>query len=152
MQYPSTLIIQNDGPDIISSNFWETEIAEKGFLYASINSGAIRLLVPQRHIGLLPEMRRNAQHAIVSFCNKPTGEQFSLEILIEDKSSDPFVIHLHEHQYDRRPLPEDIGKKYTLTVWTHNSYEPNTQPHKRITLPAYLQIVPHLPWLQPIEK
>ncbi|MDX9788933.1 MAG: hypothetical protein RBT11_19320 [Desulfobacterales bacterium] len=41
--------ISNDGPEILSTNYWETEHAKKGFLYMSINAGAFRLL-PQSSV------------------------------------------------------------------------------------------------------
>lgn len=150
--YPSILKINNDGPEITSTNFWETEMNERGVFYASINAGAIRLLVPTRENQFIPDMRTNAEYAAVSFCNKPTGDEFSLEILLDDGSDEPFSFHLHEAQYNRCPTPEDIGKEYLFSVWTGERSGEHFTPRKRLQLPAYFQIVPRIPWMQSLKQ
>ena len=44
----SILKFENDGPLIVASNYWESEMAAAGKLYVSINAGCFRLLVPRR--------------------------------------------------------------------------------------------------------
>jgi len=38
--------IENDGPDIVTTNYWTTEHEQRGLFYVSINAGTCRLLVP----------------------------------------------------------------------------------------------------------
>ena len=46
------ITIENNGPGILSTNYWGTPHAEKGYCYLSINAGAFRLLGPQLpHLG-----------------------------------------------------------------------------------------------------
>ena len=59
------LFIENDGPEILSTNFWQSALARAGTFYLSTNAGAFRLLVPTQHQGSLREMRR-AHTCIVS--------------------------------------------------------------------------------------
>lgn len=50
-------------------------------------------------------------------------------------------------QIDRVPLAEDVGREWIATVWDRK----NGRPHKCLERPAYVQIVPSLPWLRRIE-
>ena len=38
---------ENDGPEIVLTNYWEHEQAKAGFCFLSINAGCFRLLVPK---------------------------------------------------------------------------------------------------------
>lgn len=40
------ITVQNDGPDIASTNYWESAHAARGLCYLSGNAGALRLLAP----------------------------------------------------------------------------------------------------------
>jgi hypothetical protein len=42
----ATLQIKNDGPAIVSSNYWDTEYAQHGAVFLSVNVRAFRLLLP----------------------------------------------------------------------------------------------------------
>jgi hypothetical protein len=42
------LSICNSGQDISDTNFWDSEIASRGFTFLSWNAGAARLMVPDR--------------------------------------------------------------------------------------------------------
>jgi hypothetical protein len=41
------LQIQNAGPEILATTYWQTEHARRGYLYLSFNGGALRVLVPE---------------------------------------------------------------------------------------------------------
>lgn len=45
------ITISNDGQKIVSTNYWDTEHAKRGFLYLSWNAGAGRLLLPDTNQG-----------------------------------------------------------------------------------------------------
>jgi hypothetical protein len=40
---PSILYIENNGPEIQASNFWDSDLGQSGGLYISVNEGYIRL-------------------------------------------------------------------------------------------------------------
>ena len=61
----TVLRIENDGPLILSTNFYHTDLARRGLFYLSLNAGAFRLLVPPQHLGAVREMR-TARDVVVS--------------------------------------------------------------------------------------
>jgi len=50
------LQIQNDGPEVISTNYWQTAHSRRGYLYLSFNAGALRVLVPEAALGVLGQL------------------------------------------------------------------------------------------------
>jgi len=52
------IIIQNKGPEIVKTNFWETEWNEAGRFYLSGHAGAFRLLVPDEHFHWHSEIQK----------------------------------------------------------------------------------------------
>lgn len=115
------IIIENDGPTIVSSNFWESSAARAGKVFLSTNAGAFRLLCPKRidSVGTLGDLLREvkgAQYVIVSrgHFEGPDG----MELLWEDGSDNPFCIHLNRNSLDRVPEPADAGRTdLTLAIW-----------------------------------
>ncbi len=49
--------IHNDGPRLVSTNYWQTEHADRGLCYMSVNAGCWRLLVPPPAEGWLRDIR-----------------------------------------------------------------------------------------------
>ena len=49
------LKIENNGPEIISPNYWDSDYAKKGYVYLSVNAGAFRLRGP---CGKVPDFSR----------------------------------------------------------------------------------------------
>lgn len=107
--------IVNEGQAIKNTDYWQTEQARAGYLFLSWNAGAARLLIPDAAKPLLKEMR-GAEYVIIS-----KGEldgRPALELLFEDGSDAPFVVHMSTGQTDRL-LPEDNqGGSFVVTVWT----------------------------------
>jgi len=144
------LEIQNHGPLITGSNYWESEMAARGYYYVSINAGAIRLLVPNSMRAEISEMRKGAKHVVVSMLPPEKWEdgKYAIEWMVEDGSETPYALHLSPPQIDRRPPPEDVGREFIATIWDQKK----GRPHKCLERPAYLQIVPSLPWLKRIDR
>lgn len=142
--------IQNDGPLVVASNFWKTDMAARGFFYVSVNAGAVRLLVPSVQHAIIGDMCPGAKYVVVS-CLSPdrwqTGQPCA-EWMVEDESDFPWSCQLHPEQIDRVPTPEDVGRKWIATVWE----EKNGLPYKCVEWPAYAQIVPRIPWLKRIDR
>lgn len=135
------LTIQNDGQEIVSTNFWRTEHAARGYLYLSSNAGAFRLLVPPAREADIIEMMA-AREAVIS--RGPwtvQGGREAVAILFEDLSDSPYVVHIVSEQCDRLPTIEDRNKTFVLTIWT--------EAGKAGSMPAKVRMVKRLPWLKP---
>ena len=77
--------IENDGPLIVTSNYWESEIAAAGKLYLTINAGCFRLLVPQIQRATISDMRPGAKHIVVSMLprDKWVDREYCVEWMVE---------------------------------------------------------------------
>jgi len=141
------LFIRNNGPLIAATNYWETELAAAGKMYLSTNDKAFRLLLPTTWEKDLPELA-TGKRVIVSRPRNPG--KFEIELLFEDDSPSPYVIHLSAGQIERVPLPEDDGRgDLECTVWTQPR---RGVPHEALRRPAAYRLVPRLPWLKPWSK
>lgn len=141
--------IENNGPDILSSNFWDSEVAQGGFLFVSVNAGAFRLLVPDSWLPEIPDMRKGAKFHVISILPEGRANEngYVLEWLIEDGSDEPYALHFGMTSLDRLPLPDDVGREWSGSVWGRR----RGRPHKFFERPAYAQVVPELPWLKRID-
>jgi hypothetical protein len=145
-----TLHFENNGPLIVASNYWESELAAAGLLYLSANAGCFRLLVPQPQSTIISDMRPGAKHVVVSMLSKEkwVEKKKCIEWMVDDGSNTPWSCELSTAQVDCAGTPDDVGKKWIGTVWDLK----NGQPHKCLERPAYFQIVPELPWLRKISN
>ncbi len=53
----TTLVVGNNGPDIRSTNYWQSEYAKGGIVFLSMNAGAFCLLLPPALESTLADMR-----------------------------------------------------------------------------------------------
>jgi hypothetical protein len=137
------LIISNDGPRIVETNFWETRFDRDGLMYLSINARALRLLLPRNLEEYLADMA-SAKLVILSRPRNPG--KYAMEILFDDGTDSPFALHLDTPQIDRLPPPEDDGRAdLECTVWTQPR---RGVPHEALRRPAAYRVVPRLPWLK----
>lgn len=138
------LLTRNNGPEILSSTFWQSEGARRGIFHLSSNAGAFRLLVPQVQESVIAEMR-TAREVVVSRGPWPAQRKDdALEILFDDGTDNHFALHLSIEQTDRLPLAENAAQKWTFTAWTLQGGE----PAKVLTLDCYYRLVPDLPYLK----
>src|SRR5271166_3915073 len=112
------LTFENDGPLIVASNYWESEMAAAGKLYVSINAGCFRLLVPQSQHAVISDMRPKAKHIVVSMLprDKWVDRQYCLEWMVEDGSDTPWSCHLSPGQVDRCHLTTKTSAKNGATA------------------------------------
>lgn len=103
--------IQNDGPEILSTNYWQTEHAQHGLLYLTGNGGTWRLLVPPAAGEMIAEMRTGKSVTIEPSIQAP-GRCW--DIVFEDGTESPYAVALDKQQVDRKMEPG----KCTLSVWT----------------------------------
>ena len=115
--------VHNDGPDIVETDYWATPNAAQGYFYLSINAGAFRLLVPEAHTAALRDWA-SAREVIISRGPwREGGKGDAIEILIEDGSDSPYVIHMGTDQTDRLPLDADRDladqpARWIFTAWS----------------------------------
>jgi hypothetical protein len=101
--------IENDGPRIVRTNYWQSEHARRGMFFLSLNASAFRLLVPAALASEAPEMCRGAAYVIVTR-GRRQGRRDALELLFEDGSQRPYSLHVDIAQVDRLPARSDEGR------------------------------------------
>lgn len=140
------LTITNHGPLIVATNYWGSALERRGLVFVSTNAGAIRLLLPRAHEAAVAEMR---SAAAVVVARGPWPDEHladAVEIMFDDGSPEPWVLHVGPESLDRLPLDDDAGRALICTVWVHR----RGRPHKALEKPAwYRGRVPVLPWLRP---
>jgi hypothetical protein len=135
--------IINDGPALVSTDYWRTEHCARGFAYLSINAGAARLMLPPALHSALADMR-SAREVIISRgqLQPPGGRgQDALELMFEDDSDAPFALHMLMSQCDRTLPANDQGGGFDLVV--------STEAGEQLRLPARYRVVDVLPYMQP---
>jgi hypothetical protein len=100
----------NDGIVLQSTNYFDTPMAKAGEFYLSWNAGCARFLVPDIQKHLLPEMKTAKQILLAPI---PGG----LEIVFDDGSDLPFLIHIAQEQTDRILTKKDIGAVFQFSVY-----------------------------------
>lgn len=130
--------IENDGKDIVSTNYFDSEYAHKGYYFLSTNAGCVRLLIPDSQIAALFEFK-TAKYAILSRGPWPAqARNDAIELLFEDFSDSPYVIHMVLDQCDI--LPDGKGA-WVLALWTRRG--------KQFQCPLKYRRVDRLPYLKP---
>lgn len=141
--------IYSKGAEVVSTNYWRTEHAEKGYFYLSLNAGCFRLLVPEPNRAMLTEMR-TAREVIVSRGPWPEqGRTDALEILFEDGTNRPFALHLGVEQVDRLPLATDVDKPGQPPRWKFAAWTPEGN---QLELPCRYRIVSRIPCLETFRE
>lgn len=110
----STIAVSNDGAKIVETNFFESEYAKSGKPFCSCNAGCIRVLVPSLQRGMIEEVR-SAKYVILS--RGPWPEMRlpdAVEMLFEDGSGSPFVLHLSPQSFDLLPGEPPPGREWTF--------------------------------------
>jgi len=132
--------IENDGPDIRVTNYWDTEIGNKHYAYA-MNAGCMRVLIPACSEHFIPEMV-TCDYAIVSTIANPKLGKLGIEILFEDHSQSPFCLHLAPGAgIGLYPMASIKPIERSLSLWVKG-------PKKVGTMKAYFRKVPRLPYLK----
>ena len=133
------LTIENDGPEIVASNFWDSEMARHGYFFLSINSGAARLLIPDSRISEVKEMETGK--LVILSRGLWIKKANALEILFEDGTEEPYSMHLGPEQLDRLIPPSESGRDLTFSAWSRNAI-------RLFERPAKFRMVKKLPCLE----
>lgn len=134
------IIIKNQGQAIVETNYFDIAHAQAGALYLSWNASAARLLVPDSQKQILRELRGAREVLISRGPWADQGNRDALELLWEDDSDNPFVLHLAIEQSDRLLLDTDQGSGIWCSVWTRGGMKGRW--------PARYRRVTRLPCLQ----
>lgn len=140
------MIIQweNDGQELVSTNFWETEAGKKHFAI-SPNAGCLRLLLPESYQHALPDMAA-CEYVIMSRLRTISPIGVAYELLFEDHSDEPYSMHTSAHAcLGMHPLADHKPVKRVFSVWIEG-------PRKVFEKPLYCRYVPRLPWLKPLHE
>ena len=110
--------VVNNGQDIDYTDYFDSEIAQKGYLMASINAGCLRVLLPDQMSYVLNEIK-TADHVVVS---KGPSEKFAgggemWEIMFEDYSETPFGLFIGGNQFAGF-VPSLDNSAWDFSVWT----------------------------------
>lgn len=132
--------IQNAGKKIKETNYWDSEYAQAGYYFFSINAGCIRMLVPDSQIHQLAEFKTGKKVIISRGPWPQTGRKEGFEILFEDYSDAPHAIHVGVESWQILPEKSCAGKKWDFAIWTRSG----CMYQKK----CYYRIVPEIPYLK----
>jgi hypothetical protein len=135
------LTIVNDGPEIKETNYFDSEWAKRGALFLSWNDSAARLLVPDAQLDVIQPEIQGAEHIILSRGPLESSGAEALELLWEDNTQHPFVIHISTEQCDRLIAESHQGSGFVVSVWARDG--------KIQELPGRHRIVESLPCMKP---
>ncbi len=100
----------NNGSEIASTDYWDSDYAKKGLMYASANSGVLRLLVPANQEHALSEMRTGEKVTV----EKSIVQRGALDFVFEDGTKSPFCVTMDRRQFYGIPKRGAWG----FSVWT----------------------------------
>jgi hypothetical protein len=140
------LIVANNGPMIVSTNYWQTEAERAGKFLCSWNAGALRLLIPRQHQRAVREMRQ-ARLVLLTRGPWPAMQLAdAFELLFDDDSGNPWSLHLSPESFDRLPDDALIGSQFPCTAWIHLV---GHRPRLAVEKPCYYRRATKLPHLAP---
>lgn len=105
-------LISNNGSELTSTNYWDSEHGRAGLCYLSGNAGAWRLLVPDALEHAIPEMLTGRSVTIEA----SIVERQAWDIVFEDGSQSPFALTLDRRMSDRRMK----AGRCRISVWTRH--------------------------------
>jgi hypothetical protein len=142
------IITENHGPLIVSSTYWQSDLAAAGKLFVSVNAGAVRILVPPQQRELI-EAARQSRYAVLSRGPWPdVGAAEAVEILFEDGSENPFALHLTPKSFDALPGEPEAGREWTVSLWT----EKKGKAHRSVERICHWRRVARIPCLEPWQE
>ena len=117
--------IENSGPKILRTNYWQSDYARNGIIFLSFNAKTARLLLPPEIQGLgnrkdIIKEIKTTKYVIISSGLMTTHQREGYELVFEDFTSSPLFLMFGEEQTDRKLLDTDQGKGITLDIYTEN--------------------------------
>ncbi len=138
--------VTNDGQKIVSTNYWETDLARK-YCYVSINKGCFRILIPENVPQISLKEMRTGKIVLVTRGKMETGqgEKDCFEFLFEDYTESPYILNLDVKQFDMLPSSSDCDRPGDKPRWKVAVY---TKEGKQLELPARYRLAKELPYMQ----
>lgn len=144
------ITIQNSGPSIVSTNYWESDLERVGKLYFSVNAGAIRALLPRALFSAIDEWRK-CEFVIVSVGPWPElSLPKAVEFLFEDHSATPYVLHLTPQSFDFIPGDPGPDGDWTFTAWVEHSQRPHCVLEKPVRWRRVSKIPDLSSWMEKV--
>ncbi len=109
--------IENAGPKIKATNYWNSEYADHGVLFFSPNAGVIRVLVPPIAEHMIPEMKTGKKIILSRGPWPEEGREDAFELLFDDYSDSPFALHIGTEQWAIIPK---LDSRWQVAVWTQH--------------------------------
>lgn len=132
---------QNKGREIVDTNYFGSEMEQRGYIFMSSNAGSFRLLLPSSLNHTLPDIK-TGKYAVISRGPIPEGGKHDgVEIMFEDHSDDPYSFVISPEQYDWMAGNADNNYEFVLDVWTAAGHQ--------LSMPCYFRTVNKLPCLKP---
>jgi len=143
---PSALIhVSNHGPVITSTDYFDSELARAGKIFCSVNGGAIRVLLPPAAYGVLNDMRAGKECVLSRGPWPAERKADAVEILWDDGSDSPFVLHLTPESFDLLPAEPEPGREWICDVYVQK----DGSPHRAVTRPCHWRRVSKIPCMEP---
>ena len=108
----NVLEFENDGPSLLSSNYWQSEMPLQG--NSTSQSMPAASACSSLRVSMLSFLIcAGAKHIVVSMLPRAKwiDREYCLEWIVEDGSDTPWSCHLSPGQVDRAPNQEDVGKE-----------------------------------------
>lgn len=111
------LMITNDGREVTSTNYFDSKLAQAGFVFGSWNAGALRLLIPETQLPAIEEMQ-GAKNVPVTLGHMAAWGRHAVEVLFDDGTDCPFALYLVPENMDRRLDASGHGKTIEVRAYT----------------------------------
>jgi len=130
---------------IRDTNYFELPIAVQGFCLLTINKGNFYLLVPPRVYRMLKDVIPTTHYILIT--KGIFNEKTCFEILFEDKTQTPFVIHIDKALVIPSPSDEFLDRKSKFSAWIKEDGKLSCV----FTRDAFYRKAPRLPYMKPLS-
>lgn len=148
---PTGIFVRNDGKRLVSSTYWSSPLAQRNFVFVSINAGALRVLLPRDVDQELLRAARTSREVLVTRVSGALEHlahfdpSFALELLWEDDSDAPYSLCVGLTQLDRLPPTSEAGRALEVSLWDIGPYG---QPRMLHQLPGRFRVAAQVPYMQ----
>jgi hypothetical protein len=98
------ITIQNDGQELLETNYWESEAAQKDYMFISFNARCMRLLVPDIRKHDLKDMTMAKKIIMERGKWEEQGNRDTILITFDDGSKLPYIAYIVVEQADVVPI------------------------------------------------
>lgn len=132
--------IENNGQDILYTDFWKSTIANKSLYFLSCHEMCFRLLIPSSRTSDIRDII-TGEEVLVTYGIWQFQE--SIEILFEDHTDTPYRLYIPGFMSDFTPSASQRDRKGQPHKWLFKAYSENGLIHEA---PARLRFKKNLPY------